>query len=232
MTYQQAKQALSMVNVARSIYDISVHATMYIPLRVPSFQLPPYVHLERSSQWHLSALLSMAVETMTLPTRGRLDGERHGLDVLESSLNVTGNQRIARLQCNISHRSIMEPRDELPESSVNDSRRPASSIDDWRFREDLSTSSDTSQDMDFSGAGGKGSRNRIFGRVESLRGYSRSEEIVNGDDLFVGMRERRRLESRRIEKSVPRIPFSVPASLMNWLAISICFLASLAVISF
>ena len=205
---------------------------MYIPLCIPTFRLPPYVHLERSSQWHLSALLSMAVETMTLPTRERLSGERNGLDVLESSLNVTGNQRIARLQCSISHRSVIEPRDELPGSSVNDSRRPASLLDDWKSGEAFSSLSDPSRDMDFSGAGGKDSWNRTFGRVESLRGYSRPEEIANRDDLFIGERKRRRLESR-IEKSVFHILFSCPcfSDDRGW-QISLCFLASLAVTSF
>lgn len=182
---------------------------MYIPLRVPSLRLPPYVQLDRSSQWHLSALLCMAVETMTLPSRRRRRDERVGLDVLESSLNVTGNQRIAGLQCSISHGSTMEPQDELPDNRANDGRLPASSIYGWQLGEDLANSRDASQDMDFSGAGGKGSREpeHIFGRVESLRGYSRLGEIADRDDLSISMRKRRRLESRMIEKSVPHIPF-------------------------
>lgn len=185
---------------------------MYIPLRVPLVRLPPYVHLDRSSQWHLSALLSMAVETMTLPSRKRLRDQRISLDVLESALNVTGNQRIAGLQCSIRHRSAVERHDGQPDNTVKDGRLPASSINGWEMGEDLTTSSDASQDMDLSGAGGGGSRKpeHIFGRVESLRGYSRLERIADKDESSSGVRMRRRLELRRIEKSVPVFLFASP----------------------
>ena len=182
---------------------------MYIPLRVPSTQLPPYVHLDRSSQWHLSALLSMAVETMTLPSRDRVRDERVDLDFLERCLNVTGNQRIAGLQCSIRHRSTMKPQEEQSEQTktANDGRLPASSIADWGLGEDLTNSGDGNHHMDFSGCGGGGSRKPeyIFGRVESLRGYNQLGGIADRDEPSIGMRKRRRLESHTIEKSVPRI---------------------------
>lgn len=180
---------------------------MYIPLRVPSVPLPPYVHLDRSSQWHLSALLSMAVETMTLPSRERLRDEHIGLDVLESCLNVTGNQRIAGLQCSIRHRSTMEPHDQLPENTAKDGRLPASSINGWEMGQDLTTSSDVGLDMDLSGVGGGDlpKSEHVFGRVESLRGYGPLQEIADRDESSSGIRKRRGFESRRIEKSVPRI---------------------------
>lgn len=214
LTLQQIKQTLGIINAARSIYETSAQVTMYIPLRVPSLPLPPYVHLDRSSQWHLSALLSMAVETMTLPSRGQSHDERIGLDALESSLNVTGNQRIAGLQCSIRHRLTMEPPEEVHGNIATDGRLPASSINGWELD---TTFGDASQDMDFYGAGGGGSQKQehIFGRVESLRGYGRLEAIADKDEPSIGMRQRRRLESRRVEKSVPRIPFWLPhASLM------------------
>lgn len=178
---------------------------MYIPLRVPSVRLPPYVHLDRSSQWHLSALLSMAVETMTLPSRERGRGAGIiSLDGLESFLNVTGNQRIAGLQCSMRHPSTMEPHDEISDSTAKDGRLPASSVDGWEMGEDFTTSTDACLDMDLSGAGGGDLRKpeQIFGRVESLRGYSSLEGIADRDESSSGMGKWRRLESRRIEKSV------------------------------
>ena len=185
---------------------------MYIPLRVPSVRLPPYVYLDRSSQWHLSALLSMAVETMTLPSRERGRGEGISLDGLENSLNVTGSQRIAGLQCSIRHRSTMEPYDEIPDSTAKDGRLPASSIVGWEMGEDLATSTNACLDMDLSGAGGGDSRKpeQIFGRVESLRGYSPLEGIADRDESSSDMGKWRRLESRRIEKSVICFPFGFP----------------------
>ena len=151
----------------------------------------------------------MAVETMTLPSRERLRDDQIGLDVLESCLNVTGNQRIAGLQCSIRHQSALEPHDGLPEKTWKDGRLPASSINGWEMGQDSTTFSDADLDMDLSGAGGGDLRKpeHVFGRVESLRGYSPPEGIGDRDESSSGMRKRRRLESRRIEKSVPRIPF-------------------------
>ena len=80
--------------------EMWAHASMYIPLSIPPTQLPQYVHLDRNSQWHTSALLSAALESNTLPTRLRPNTQKRGfLDDLEAALNVNGNQRIAQLQC-------------------------------------------------------------------------------------------------------------------------------------
>ena len=75
---------------------------MYIPLSIPSTQLPQYVQLDRHSQWHTSALFSTALESISLPTRLRHDAHKRGLICdLEAALNINGNQRIAKLQYSI-----------------------------------------------------------------------------------------------------------------------------------
>lgn len=85
---------------------MSTHASMYIPLSIPPIQLPQYVHLDRNSQWHTSALLSAALESITLPTRLRHGTQKRGfVDDLETVLNVNGKQRIAQLQC-----SMLDPK--------------------------------------------------------------------------------------------------------------------------
>ncbi len=84
-----------------------MHASMYIPLSIPPTQLPQYVHFDRNSQWHTSALISAALESTTLPTRLRHNISKRGFfDDLEAALNVNGNQRIAQLQC-----SMLDPED-------------------------------------------------------------------------------------------------------------------------
>ncbi len=180
---------------------------MYIPLCAPLFQLPSYIRLDPSSQWHLSALLSMAVETMTLPSRRRLDYDRRGLDILESCLNVTGNQQIAGLQCSVSQPSAVEPQHDPADHRIDHRRFPASSIGGRGLDEDSRILRDVSYDMNFLGATGQGSRERIFGCVESLRGHSPLGEPTDGDDASVSARKRRRLEFRRLEKLV--FPFFV-----------------------
>jgi hypothetical protein len=64
--------------------------------------LPPYITMDQRSPWHVSALYSTAIESMTLPARLRVqNGQRQTLDEIAGSLNVNGNQRIAKLQMSI-----------------------------------------------------------------------------------------------------------------------------------
>ena len=101
---KQSTHHLRSVNAARMIHEMSTQASMYIPLSLPRTQLSRHLHLDRSSQWHISALLSAALESATLPTRLRRDGQQRGfVDDLEAVLNVNGNQRIAQLQCSMLH---------------------------------------------------------------------------------------------------------------------------------
>ncbi|KAG0135294.1 putative protein DML1 [Tuber indicum] len=92
------------VNLAYTLSNIIPLTSLYIPLGCPQSKLPGYVHLDTALQWHKSALLSVAVETCTLPTRLR-DGFSAGrlgkLDDLASLLNVNGGQKIATLSMTV-----------------------------------------------------------------------------------------------------------------------------------
>ena len=90
------------------INEMSTLASMYTPMSIPLTKLPQYVLFDRNSHWHSSALLSVALESVTLPTRLRR-GFRKGwfLDDLEAALNVNGNQRIAQLQCSILEETLV-----------------------------------------------------------------------------------------------------------------------------
>ena len=107
------------------INEMSTLASMYTPMSVPSTKLPQYVLFDRNSQWHSSALLSVALESATLPTRLRRGvGKRWFLDDIDAALNVNGNQRIAQLQC-----SILNPEDAPLVSAISygstDDRAPS-----------------------------------------------------------------------------------------------------------
>lgn len=69
--------------------------------------LPGYVTLDSQSQWHVSGLLSAALESMTLPSRLKLrDGIHETLDHLSGVLNVNGNQNIAKLRMSVDHKHV------------------------------------------------------------------------------------------------------------------------------
>lgn len=74
--------------------------SLYVPLGCPQPKLPEYINLDPALQWHKSALLSVAAETCTLPTRLRDSfsaGRLGKLDDLASLLNANGGQKIASL---------------------------------------------------------------------------------------------------------------------------------------
>src|SRR5450755_845377 len=97
---------LRMTNMARSINEISPQCSAYIPISDPPTRIPPYVSLDRQSEWQTTALLLTAIETMTLPSRLRLIQGKHGsLDALETVLNVNGNQKIFKLKSSITHQA-------------------------------------------------------------------------------------------------------------------------------
>ena len=109
------------------INEMSTHASMYIPISIPSTQLPQYVNLDRCSQWHTSALLSVALESITLPTRLRHDVAKRGFfNDLEAALNVNGNQRIAQLQCSALNPDNLPPVKAIAHGDIDD-RTPSGS---------------------------------------------------------------------------------------------------------
>ncbi|KAJ5450259.1 Protein dml1 [Penicillium daleae] len=84
-------------NKAKSLYSISPQTNLYVPLVDIPQKLPSYLSIDRHSEWQRSALLSAAVETVTLPSRLRPyhdfeaslagDDGRHNIYELQSTLN-------------------------------------------------------------------------------------------------------------------------------------------------
>lgn len=101
------------VNSAKSLYSLSEHGSMYIPLSFPtslSSSLPKSICrkvFDRESLWHTSALLATVMESISLPSRlhqlgGNGSGSREGLlNNLEAVLNGNGNQKVSSAQMSI-----------------------------------------------------------------------------------------------------------------------------------
>jgi len=90
---------LQAANIARSVYEISPQASMYIPVTTNPSPLPSYINgFDPSSKWHSSALQMSALETMTLPSRLRTTNPaRQTLASFEATLNNDGKRLIANL---------------------------------------------------------------------------------------------------------------------------------------
>ena len=197
---QRAKQVSRTINAARTISEMATQASMYVPLAIPAMPLPWYVEIDCNSQWHASALLSMALESMTLPSRLGPDTQRRGLfSDIEAGLNVNGNQRIAQLQC-----TILDPKSELPVSvnghGSHDDRAHTTAAHAMVEEDDVEAAI-SGFDMNLS-AGSSGSQSdpsqhrtsyHTFGAVESIRGQaeeSKNQEL--DEDEMSYARKRRR----------------------------------------
>ena len=183
------------------INEMSAHASMYIPLSIPPTQLPQYVHIDRNSQWHTSALLSAALESFTLPTRLRHDAQKRGfIDDLEAALNVNGNQRIAQLQCSILNPSTSPL---ISTHGCTDNRAPLGS-NRILVEEDSPKLADPRLDMDFSGCKARSTSpfviqhdksDHVFGAVETTRTRTAIEtandEEMDKDEINYARKRRR-----------------------------------------
>ena len=215
---QMAKQLQRTINAARTINEMATNASLYVPLSVPAIQLPQYLHLNRDSEWQTSALLSMALESMTLPSRLRPDEQRRGLlGDIEAALNVNGNQRIAQLQC-----TMLDPETELPRTvngyASHEDRAPSDSIHAMIKEDDVELAT-SHLDMNLS----TGNRRSLtyasqhdtsdhpFGAVENTRGKlqeARNQEL--DEDEINYARKRRRLAGLSVvERFVARRSFPI-----------------------
>lgn len=188
---QRTKQLQRTVNVAQSLQTISSLASMYIPLTVPLY-IPPYVNIDGTSQWHVSGLLSMAVESMILPSRQKPGSIRRGLlGDIEAALNVNGNQSIADFQCSIIDPSRQQPNTSGQYEDIIDCRVRTADGQDL-VHEDEIEKADSRLDMSFSterplqtapSIRQREKANHVFSKVESIRGLlSPDWEMREGDE--------------------------------------------------
>ena len=116
---------LRLANSARSLHDLSSQSSLYIPLSIPPI-LPNYIQLDRIVEWHTSALLSLAFESTTLPSRLRSGVQNRGsLSDMNAAINVNGNQRIAQLACAVVDPGLLAAKSTAQTRAKNDPRVPS-----------------------------------------------------------------------------------------------------------
>lgn len=178
---------------------------MFIPIAIPSpTKLPPYVYLDSHSRWHISALLSTAVESMTLPSRLKVQNSSvQRLDQFENALNINGGQNIAKLRMSIKHKPEAngdhQPRTQEIRAQRRDTRIPTQErgSDESRLVDDENL---TVLDMDFfptdeqlpSRGPGIYKRIHVFGQAECYRGNDDLKEEAEGyeDEGYIRARHR------------------------------------------
>lgn len=120
------------VDLAYSLSGIVPLTSLYVPLRAPPPKVPPYLIMDNSSKWHVSGLLSVALETCILPTRIRDSssaGRLGSLGDMTALLNVSGSQKIASFTMSIDNMEDQKS-DGAPLPTAPNSRRdPAPKIE-------------------------------------------------------------------------------------------------------
>ncbi|CZS95784.1 hypothetical protein WAI453_001615 [Rhynchosporium graminicola] len=216
------KRFIRMSNTARSISEIALQASLFVPMTVPSALLPSYVTIDPKSRWHVGGLLSTAYETMTLPSRLRLqNGARESLDELVNVLNVNGNQNIAKLRMSIDHNSAPTGHHRSARLNIHAQGRDARLPSQERRNED-STSHDDNElkthDIDFFPTeASEQSRSRrtvkvphIFGQAETYRADDQKKNHSEQTDDEAGHeRARRRVAGLTIIQKT-RVSLSYP----------------------
>lgn len=174
-------------------------------MTIPAATLPSYLTVDLKSQWHIGGLLSTAFETMTLPSRLRVqDGNRASMDQLVNVLNVNGNQNIAKLRMSIDQDSVPNGshRKSRPDvrAQSRDSRLPSQerrATGEPSLQEDQEVGT---FDIDFSPAEAEEqSRGRriakephIFGQAEAYRADDQKEKEPGDNEEEAGHERARR----------------------------------------
>ncbi|KAL3469180.1 tubulin domain-containing protein [Aspergillus californicus] len=169
----QASKFKREMNKARSLYSISPQSTMYTPLIDPPKRLPGTVQLNNQSKWYTSALISMAMESVTLPTRLR---PYQGFEAFLAGDDNT--RRIYELQA-----SIIQPKE-------NDNNQASKSSREQNRAESSQTGPSklkTSFDFDFTYDSPDSDKAHVFNQVQVFRGAEPDDEDEGStkDDLGI-----------------------------------------------
>lgn len=102
-TIAREKRRLRLANTALSLNEACAQASMVVPLAIPEGRLPNGVGLDTSSVWNVSALLSTAAESASLPSRRKLDGKTLPVSMTDMAecLNVSGRQTLANMRMSV-----------------------------------------------------------------------------------------------------------------------------------
>ena len=143
------------MNKAKSVYNISSRSTLYTPIIDPPSRIPNTFQVDLQSEWYKSALISSAVETVTLPSR-----LRSYYDFEASLTGGDSTRRIFELQSSL-----------LPDSHA------AGLHHNEEAAEEESSKTQTEFDLDFShdGPTAELENSHIFNQVQVIRGVDHSQ---------------------------------------------------------
>lgn len=210
--FAQDKRLLRLANKAKSLTELYKYASIVVPLAAPQ-RLPSTLQLDASSQWHTSALLAAAIETITLPSRLKDTANRDSLGTIADMLNTMGKQNIAGLQMSLAPQ---ESGSESHPRQAGGRNRPQQGEDDEdRQGVQLDIDFSPSDQLDAYASRSNGFHHKtpkVFSQSLVWRGY-REEEPQTGEDVEMVDEEderetrRRRRPDETVTKRCVFLPF-------------------------
>ena len=157
-------------------------SSLVVPIAMPQRPLPPYISLDSSSQWHTSALLATALESVTLPSRLKNNANRDTLGTTTELLNVMGKQSIASLQL-----SVQKPETDKPDGQVQgrgDSNKVQAAEDQVAEWTQLDVNFTPPDELAFGrGRQARNKKARLFGQTLVDRGSDFDSEPAGSVDM-------------------------------------------------
>ncbi|KAE8160695.1 tubulin domain-containing protein [Aspergillus tamarii] len=165
------------MNKARTIYSISPQSSLYTPIIDPPSHTPSKVYVDPHSEWHTTALISSAMESITLPTRLR---QFHDF---ESSLaGDDGTHKIFELQSSVT-----------ADDGTNEQQLPVKgSLTEANASEQGAVKSQAEFELDFTYDGHGSNNSHIFNQLQVWRGTKpdKNNESVPQEDIGLSRKQR------------------------------------------
>lgn len=150
--------------LANALSAMVPHSSIYIPLVSPPLNLPNYIKLDHASQWHKAALLSSAIETVTLQTRSKENVFGPRLGDLTATLNTSGSQNVGFISMSLLDCTLGEDQRDEKNMTIKPTDEPCVIDLSWN---------------------GTGAEKHIFGKVKVSRGAMESDLKPNRSKLEV-----------------------------------------------
>ena len=165
------------MNKARTIYSISPQSSLYTPIIDPPSHTPSKVYFDPQSEWHTTALISSAMESVTLPTRLR---QFHDF---ESSLaGDDSTHKIFELQSSVT-----------ADNGINEQHLPVKGpVTETSASEQGVVKSQAEFELDFTYDRHGSSNSHIFNQIQVWRGTNpdQDDESVPQEDLGLSRKQR------------------------------------------
>ncbi|OGM43673.1 protein dml1 [Aspergillus bombycis] len=165
------------MNKARTIYSISPQSSLYTPIIDPPSHTPSKVFFDSQSEWHTTALISSAMESVTLPTR-----LRQFYDFESSLAGDDGTHKIFELQSSVTS-----------DNGTNEQHLPVKGpLTETSASEQGAVKSQAEFELDFTYDGHGSSNSHIFNQLQVWRGAKpdQGNESVPREDLGLSRKQR------------------------------------------